>query len=463
MDQARIQVNESKDLRSLMRIDSSHNSSLIYGLKSYPKEISGRFHTDDDGILSYRMYPNEPGFYNFWKTVEKSLKMHDLGHTEKLKIETYDSEERQITPIMLRASRVFSTLKCLDISLSQKVNNFGMTILAHQISNSFPHLEELSLRLYSCPEVDSEGLKAFARIIGLGLSNLRRFNLIDSTMEGKEVDVKNFLLRLSKCALKLTHLQVNLTIQGSTSEELIKQIVSEITKRFPNLQSLNLSYFNMSGVNRVTDEGLVAMTDDITSKLKKLKCLGLSFPSCFYIRDKGMEKVSELIRTNTPNLQSLSLCFQHCDEMTPLGLEHIATRLIPYLKNLKQLSLDFGNVGRLTDESFTNLMNQISTHRQNLTKLDLKFARCWRISGDLWGKTAGKLFTQLKKLKDFSLDFCWNNFSDSTFKKLCIGFEESDVQLNRLKLNFENCRSINYDAVRKFQDIFKAKLKASTS
>jgi len=343
------------------------------------------------------------------------------------------------------------------------VNNSRITILAHQISDLFPQLEELGLSLYSCSQVDSEGLKALAKIIGLGLSHLRRFNLRVTAQEGKEADIKNFLLRLSKCALKLTHLQVNLIIQGSTSEESIVQIVSEISKRFPNLQSLNLSYANSSGVNRVTDEGLVAMTDEITSKLKKLKSLSLSFPGCFYIRDKGMEKISQLIRTNTPSLQGLSLNFQHCDEMTPLGLEQIGKQLIPSLKNLKQLSLNFANVGKLTDECFTNLMNQISTHCQDLNKLDLKFANCWRISGNLWGKTADKFFTQLNKLKDFSLDFCWNEFSDSTFTKLRNGFQESSVRLNRLKLNFENCRGVNYDSIAKFKEIFNVKLKVSTS
>jgi len=456
------------------KTNSLHNPSAKHQLELYPEEISELFQVDEDGILTHKTYREiqmyhdsvgmrtwtEPISEYFWNRVEKIQKIHDFRRIKKLKILAIDSKEEHIAPVMMKVRQVFPKLKYLEISFTERTNKSGIQMLALQISHLFPGLEEFSLKLNAWESVDFKKFNLFATVIGIGLSNLQRFSLAIPVVEGKEAEIQSFLLKFSSYAVKLTSL--NLSIRGSLEEEEnIVKIASLIVKRFPNLQALGFEY--SASRSRVTDEGFVTMTNEITTKLKNLTSLSLSFPgqtqnikkspnknySCFHIRDQGLERISQLIKANAPNLQSLSLSFPHCDEITPFGLGSIGICLLPYLKSLKQLSLNFTNVGKLTDKSFTDLMEYICTYSQNLEKLDLKFGSCWRITGELWGSTAGQLLVKLSKLKELSLDFEKNSFSDFTFNQLCEGIQKSANQLNKLRLNVKEEKKLRVIAMNK--------------
>lgn len=223
----------------------------------------------------------------------------------------------------------------------------------------------------------------------------------------------------------------NLDISGGIFKSRIISIetLKFIVKYFPNLESLNISYTNL------TDEGIAVLT----SGLKKLKDLNLE--SCWQITDTGVALLSRfenlkklnlsgsttwgkeslitdkslfMIATFLPQLESLILT--HCQKISDKG--------IAYLSSLKQLKiLNLWDCTHITDES----LNTIKTSLKTLESLNLGLCNNITDQG-----LAG--IEELKELKKLTLDRC-SQLTDEALRYLT-----RNTQLNYLDV--KRCSNI---------------------
>ncbi|CAF1105115.1 unnamed protein product [Adineta ricciae] len=289
-----------------------------------------------------------PGFQSFrYIKFQTSVESND-----RFQLERWKTFGKNIFVVCIRSSH-WLTVRCTTKTLLNDLKT--STATHHQGTNIVKHACAISMdnNLYSVRWLSSDSHRHHHQTV-----NVRLQNLLDQyqdhshiNLSGEDLTDDDMKTIVDEIIVKKQCKQLLLESNRITSKGL-----TILAQGLHNNQSLN--YLDLSH-NQISDAGLYALVDSLTTNNQVLKKLGLTKNE---ITDHGMKYLAELIKTNR-TLTQLDLC---SNQISDDGIRLLADAVRHHRSTIEILWLMSNPL--ITDDSIDSMIQMIK-HSQSLRQL----------------------------------------------------------------------------------------------
>jgi len=328
--------------------------------------------------------------------------------------------------------------------------SINSSILGRLFKEAFPYLQTLSLSFVNFRSPIQKDINSLMIVIGRHLSSLTKLKLSFEGCLLNDACLKMFESKSTGNYLKLTSLELSLANCSTLSNKGFVALFNDLTRTLNKLKILNLN-FRKTCINDMSFDKLLCL---INQRLLHLEVLNLDFTGCKDIMGIILNSLVHKTSNSGPQLTRISLILDDCTCLFDKGLWALGSLFQKHKKTLKNFHMSLNRCKQITERGFKFFIEEYLKSLENLKELELDFGMCLKVTDEVLEIFASVLrsFGGLEKL-GLSLFAC-NGISDKGVKVLGDEIKKRLVNLKDLKLDFFYTNHVSKQVLNNLLEIF---------